>query len=81
MQTIKLEIEDSKVDIVLNIIKSLKSDIIQKYEVIKQNNYTNSKEFSENKAYFKEALKKIDTERLIPLNEGLDEIDECIESL
>ena len=34
MQTIKLEIDDSKVDIVLNIIKNLKDDVIQKYEVI-----------------------------------------------
>lgn len=34
MHTIKLEIEDSKVDIVLNIIKSLKEDVITKYEVI-----------------------------------------------
>ena len=34
MYTIRLEIEDSKVDIVLNIIKSLKEDVITKYEVI-----------------------------------------------
>jgi len=34
MQTIKLEIEDSKVDIVLNIIKNLREDVISKYEVI-----------------------------------------------
>ena len=34
MHTIKLEIEDSKVDIVLNIIKSLKEDVITRYEVI-----------------------------------------------
>ena len=37
MQTIKIEIEDSKVDIVLNIIDNLKSDIISKYEIVKQN--------------------------------------------
>lgn len=34
MQTIKLEIEDSKVDIVLNIIKSLKEDVVSRYEVV-----------------------------------------------
>ena len=34
MYTIRLEIEDSKVDVVLNIIKSLKEDVITKYEVI-----------------------------------------------
>ena len=34
MHTIRLEIEDSKVDIVLNIIKSLKEDVITRYEVI-----------------------------------------------
>lgn len=38
MQTIKIEVEDTKVDIVLNIIDNLKSDIISKYEVVKQNN-------------------------------------------
>ena len=38
MQTIKIDIEDSKVDIVLNIINNLKSDIISKYEIIRQNN-------------------------------------------
>ena len=37
MQTIKIDIEDSKVDIVLNIIDNLKSDIISKYEIVKQN--------------------------------------------
>jgi hypothetical protein len=34
MHTIKLEIEDSKIDLVLSIIKSLKKDVITKYEVI-----------------------------------------------
>lgn len=34
MHTIRLEIEDSKVDVVLNIINSLKEDVITRYEVI-----------------------------------------------
>ena len=34
MQTIKLEIEDSKLDIVLNIINSLKDDVVTRYEII-----------------------------------------------
>jgi len=37
MQTLKLEIEDSKLDIVLNIIHNLKDNIITKYEVINEN--------------------------------------------
>ena len=37
MQTIKLEIEDSKVNIVLNIIQNLKDDVIAKYEIINEN--------------------------------------------
>jgi len=37
MQTIKLEIEDEKIDIVLNIIENLKSNVISKYEIINQN--------------------------------------------
>ena len=43
MQTIKLEVEENKVDIVLTIIKNLKEDIISKYEVLKTNQDT--KEF------------------------------------
>jgi hypothetical protein len=34
MHTIKLDVEDSKVDIVLNIIQNLKDNIITKYEVV-----------------------------------------------
>ncbi|UTJ07324.1 hypothetical protein [Arcobacter roscoffensis] len=34
MKTIKLEIDDSKIDIVLNIIDNLKDDVISKYEII-----------------------------------------------
>ena len=37
MKTLKLEIEDSKVDIVLNIIQNLKDDLISKYEIVKEN--------------------------------------------
>jgi hypothetical protein len=37
MQTLKLEIEDSKLDIVLNIINNLKDDIIKKYEIVSTN--------------------------------------------
>ena len=34
MQMIKLEIEDSKLNIVLNIIQNLKEDVIAKYEIV-----------------------------------------------
>ena len=34
MQTLKLEIEDSKLDIVLNIINNLKDDIVKNYEIV-----------------------------------------------
>jgi len=37
MQVLKLEIEDSNIDIVLNIIKNLKDDIICKYEIVSLN--------------------------------------------
>ena len=43
MQTIKLEVEESKVDLVLAIIKNLKEDIISRYEVLKTDQET--KEF------------------------------------
>jgi len=41
MQILKLEIEDSNVDIILNIIKNLKDDIVYKYELISLNNEQN----------------------------------------
>ena len=34
MQTIKLNVEDSNVDIVLNIIQNLKENIITNYEIV-----------------------------------------------
>ena len=37
MQTIKLEIEDSKLNIVLNIIQNLKDGVISKYEIVNEN--------------------------------------------
>lgn len=37
MSTIKIEVDDSKVDIVLNIIKNLKENIVSKYEVVSDN--------------------------------------------
>jgi len=37
MKTIHLEVEDSKVDVVLNIIQNLKENIVSKYEIINDN--------------------------------------------
>lgn len=34
MQTIKLEVEDSKLSVILNIIQNLKENIICKYEIV-----------------------------------------------
>ncbi len=36
MQTIRLEVEDSKLDIVLNIIQNLKENVITKYEIVNE---------------------------------------------
>ena len=36
MRTIKLEVEDSKLDIVLNIIQNLKDDVVKRYEIINE---------------------------------------------
>ena len=38
MRTIKLEVEDSKLDIILNIIQNLKDDVINKYEILNEDN-------------------------------------------
>jgi len=54
MRTIKLEIEDSKLDIVLNIIQNLKDDVVKKYEVINEDK--DQKDFIE---ISQESLKKI----------------------
>ena len=43
MQTIKIEVDDSKVEIILNIINNLKSNIITNYETI--NESSQEKEF------------------------------------
>lgn len=43
MHTIKLDVEDSKVEIVLNIIQNLKDNIITKYEVV--SDYKESQDF------------------------------------
>ncbi|MDY0320214.1 MAG: hypothetical protein RBR23_00645 [Arcobacteraceae bacterium] len=37
MQTIKIQVEDSKIDVVLNIIQNLKSNVISKYEIVNEN--------------------------------------------
>lgn len=34
MQTIKLEVEDSKLEVVLNIVENLKENIIKRYEIV-----------------------------------------------
>ena len=36
MRTIKLEIEDSKLSVVLNILQNLKEDVVKKYEIINE---------------------------------------------
>ncbi len=38
MQIIKLEIEESKLEIFLNIIQNLKDDVISKYELLDEDN-------------------------------------------
>lgn len=45
MRTVRLEVEDSKLDIVLNIIQNLKDDVVKKYEVINEDK--EQKDFTE----------------------------------
>ena len=54
MKTIKLEIEDSKLDIVVNIIQNLKDDLIKKYEIMNEDK--DQKDFIETS---QKSLKKI----------------------
>jgi len=51
MSTIKLEIDNSKLDTVLNIIQNLKDDLIAKYEVIYDNNSQLKKDHFETKVF------------------------------
>ena len=54
MRTIKLEIEDSKLDIVVSIIQNLKDDLIKKYEIMNEDK--DQKDFIE---ISQKSLKKI----------------------
>jgi hypothetical protein len=54
MRAIRLEIEDSKLDIVLNIIQNLKDDVVKKYEVMNEDK--DQKDFIE---ISNESLKRI----------------------
>ena len=54
MRTLKLEIEDSKLEIVLHIIQNLKDDLITKYEVINEN-----KEHSDFMGISKKSFEKV----------------------
>jgi len=54
MRTLKLEIEDSKLDIVLNIIQNLKDDVVKRYEVVNEDK--DQKDFIE---ISQKSLKKI----------------------
>lgn len=55
MQTIQLQVEDNKLDIILNILSNLKDDLIQKLEV-KEDIMSVS---DEENNYYKELLNKI----------------------
>lgn len=36
MQTLKLEVEDSKLDVILTILNNLKENVVKKYEIIQE---------------------------------------------
>lgn len=54
MRTLKLEVEDSKFEIVLNIIQNLKDDVITRYEVINED-----KEHTDFMSISKESFEKV----------------------
>ena len=54
MRTLKLEVEDSKFEIVLNIIQTLKDDVITRYEVINED-----KEHTDFMSISKESFEKV----------------------
>jgi len=68
---IKLQVDESYLDAVLNILDSLKEGMIHNIEVVDDNSYLQSKQFQKDKAYMQNALKQIDSakEKLLSSDE------------
>ena len=82
MQTIHIDIEESKLEILLNIIKNLKDDVIKSYSVSPKTN-----EMVEEDAFFykrKERLKKLHQDVIsgeMPMYDLDSSMDELIKEL
>ncbi len=63
MQTMILEIPDNKIDIMLNIVKSLKDDIVNKFEV-KDTNLVNDSYFYERKEHVSQTIDDIESGKI-----------------
>lgn len=77
MKTITLEVEDSSLDTVLILIKNLKDGMIKNFKIKEGGS------FDETKAYFQNAYSEIKEgkTKLVPFNDGLDELDDYIDSI
>lgn len=77
MKTITLEVEDSSLDTVLVLIKSLKDGMIKNFKIKEDGS------FYDTKAYFQDAYSEIKEgkTKLVPFNDGLDELDDYIDSI
>lgn len=61
MQTIQLQIDDSKVDVFLNLIDNLKDGIVSKLTILdeEKNEYVSTKQFRLDKEFFQKNLEDI----------------------
>lgn len=77
MKTIQIEIEDGYLDNFLSIIDSLKDGMIKKFEV------KDDSMFRHTQIYFQHKYDEIQDGKvkLIPFEDGLDELDEYIDSI
>jgi hypothetical protein len=78
MQTVQLQIDDSKLDTFLNLIDNLKDGIVQKLTILDdEQEYINSKQFLSDKEYFQNNLNDIESGKTetITHNEVWNQID------
>ncbi|MDO9266641.1 MAG: hypothetical protein Q7U00_06105 [Sulfurimonas sp.] len=77
MRTVQLEIEDKSLDLFLSIISNLKDGIVKNFKIKEDGS------FDETKAYFQNAYSEIKEgkTKLVPFNDGLDELDDYIDSI
>lgn len=81
VRTIEIEVEDSALETALFLIKNWKDGIAKSFKI--QENVIRGNDFYQTKAYFQNAYSEIKEgkTKLVPFNDGLDELDDYIDSI